>query len=254
MISSVHCIVGQECQRVHEFRTYSSEHVSTWKIFENMSVGFFTSVCFCVCACCVYCSVLPDRGPVSEKSTWHWEARTLWAATGCRPHPGETPPQFDLPPSASSEPEATSPPPCSPTHTDQAWSERIILIDYIDIPIDSELGCLSSTTDSTQQRQPYIIKAELVDGNCEDVAKAAQGLSPQQLHKCSHFLWQASCVQPLLLQQLPVKHIKQTINCPATVTSTASDVIITQSQNIKCVQNICLSCILLQDPPLSHTL
>lgn len=28
-------------------------------------------------------------------------------------------------------------------HTDKAWSERIILIEYIDIPIDSELGCLS---------------------------------------------------------------------------------------------------------------
>lgn len=39
------------------------------------------------------------------------------------------------------------------------------------------------------QRNSYIIQAELVNWNSEDVVEAAQRLSPQQLHKYTHFLW-----------------------------------------------------------------
>lgn len=40
-----------------------------------------------------------------------------------------------------------------------------------------------------KQRNSYIIQAELVHWNSEDVVEAAQRLSPQQLHKHTHFLW-----------------------------------------------------------------
>lgn len=116
----------------------------------------------------------------------------LCAAAECKPPAGETSPQCDLPPSASSGPEATSPPPCSPTHihTHSVTLMRFVIrLSFLDVKTNSRLTRQrTEISQNNPQRKLYIIEAELVDRNCEDVAEAAQGLSPQQLHKYTNFL------------------------------------------------------------------
>jgi len=56
---------------------------------------------------------------------------------------------------------------------------------------------------------PYVIEAEVGDRNTEDVVQATEGLDPQQLHEHGHFLWQTSCVQPFLQQELSTSRSKR---------------------------------------------
>lgn len=130
---------------------------------------------------------LPDRGRAFETTSWRWAlgGGAPCEVAACTPPSGETPPQRDPRPSASSEPEAASPRPCSPADTQASGKET-------SLPV-----CTFSPS-----RGPHVIQAQLVDGNQENVGEATQSLGPQELHKRSHLLRHAGCVQPLLQQQL----------------------------------------------------